>query len=1090
MSKIKAKHIQGSGGGGGKGGGGGTAHIPVESADSLQSKAFAQVMDLVCEGEIEGLVDGLKSVYLDGTPIENPSGSVNFTGVTFESRVGSQDQDYITQFPAVENEVAVGIRVTKTAEDDTGIVRTITNEAIDAIRVRISIPQLSYQNPSTGDLGGSEVEYFVELQSDGGGYNEIVRDIVIGKTTSKYERAYRIDLDGPGPWDIRVRRATLDSEEANLQNATVWESYTEIIDGKLRYPNSAISAMRVDASQFSSIPTRGYDVKLLKIQIPANATVRDDGSLTYSGEWDGTFQVAWSANPAWCFYDLLTNTRYGLGNFIDADLVDKWGLYTIGQYCDELVTDGFGGTEPRFLCNLYLQTRAEAFRVLQDMASIFRAMTYWAEGAITVVQDSPQDPAHLFTPANVVDGMFNYAGSSAKARHTVAVVTWNDPDNLYQQQVEYVEDQESIARYGIIETEVIAFGCTSQGQAHRLGRWLLYSERFQTETVVFKTGLGGSICRPGQIIQIADPVRAGSRRGGRVASATDSVVVLDAAIDVPPSTHTISLVLPDGTVETRQLLIVDGDTVTVATETEGSPFSAEAVNAAIWMIQSTAVDSQQFRVISVSESDEGTYEVNAISHNPDKFDAVENELTIEPRSVSALTSIPSAPAGLLITETLYAIGADVRTKVTISWNYVTGATGYLVQWQRDDGNIISMPETSLNEVEILNAEPGFYSVTVYAVNSIGKRSESSSGTKEILGRAGSPNEVSGFSLIPLAGVAYLSWTKSTDLDVLIGGFVRIRYSPDIVTPVWKSAVDITPALAGTATRAQVPLLPGTYMAKFVDSSGVASDDAATIVTTVPEAHALNVVETLTEHPLFEGVKTDCFITESFGGGLIMSPAGLVDDIPDIDEVVLWDFYGGVVAEATYEFNEIVDLGEKFTSRVTAAIECSAIDVTETIDERIDPIDEWVDLDGDFIDQVNGELFVSTSDDGVEYSVWKRFFVGEYAARYFKFKLVMTSLNPAYNFLVSGLSVEIDMPDRVVNVSMVSSGAGVYNLVYDEAFNDVPAIGITAHNLNTGDFWEITNNTREGFDIEFKDSADAAVSRTFDVLAKGYGRQLS
>lgn len=1081
----KQPTVHGSGGGGGKGGGGGSAHIPVEATDSLQSKAFAQVMDVVCEGEIGGLVDGLKSVYLDGTPIQNPSGSYNFTGVTFESRVGTQDQDYITQFPAVENEVSVGIQVVKSDVSDVGVIRTITNEAIDAIRVRVSLPALTYQNPSNGDLGGSEIEYFIERQSNGGGYVEIIRDIVIGKTTSKYERQYRIDLSGAGPWDIRVRKVTLDSEVSNLQNRLIWESYTEVIDGKLRYPNSAIAAMRIDASQFTSIPTRGYDLKLLKIKIPSNATVRADGSLTYTGTWDGTFQIAWSANPAWCFYDLLTTARYGLGAFIDADLVDKWGLYTIGQYCDTLVNNGFATTEPRFLCNLYLQTRAEAFKVLQDLASIFRSMTYWAEGSISVIQDSPSDPAHLFTPSNVVDGLFNYAGSSAKARHTVAVVTWNDPTNLYQQQVEYVEDQEAIARYGIIQTEVVAMGCTSQGQAHRLGKWLLYSERYQTETVSFKTGLGGSVCRPGQVIKVADPTRAGSRRGGRVQSADANGATVDQDLSINPLTHTLSLVLPNGTVETKQMSALAGRRLDVS-----SPFSASAQYAAVWMIQSTEIDSQQFKVISISESDEGTYEVTALYHDPDKYAYVEDDLKIEAKTISSLTTIPAAPAGLAITETLYAIGADVRTKVTISWNYVTGATGYVVHWSRDSGNIFSMAETSLNEVEILNAEPGFYSVTVYALNSLGKRSEATSGTKTISGRAASPDNVTGFSLIPLAGVAYLSWDKSSDLDVLIGGSVRIRYSPDIITPTWKSCVDITPGLAGTATRAQVPLMPGTYMAKFVDSSGIASDDAASIITTIPEALALNVVETLTEHPAFGGTKTDCFVTADFGGGLIMNPAGLVDDIPFIDEVVLWDFYGGTIAEATYAFTSVVDLGEKFTSRVTAAIECSAIDITETIDERINLIDEWVDLDGDFIDQVNAELQVSTSDDNVTWSPWKRFFVGEYAARYFNFRMIMTSSNSSYNILIQSLSVTVDMPDRTINLSMLLSGAGIYNVVYAEPFKLVPAIGIMAHNLNTGDYWAISNNTRTGFDIRFKNSGGSDVSRTFDVLAKGYGRQLS
>ncbi len=1078
------KNIKGSGGGGG-GGGGGAAHVPVEDSDSLQSKAFALIVDLLAEGEIEGLVNGLQSVYLDGTPIENPSGSQNFSGVQFSTRNGTQDQDYIPEVSLIENEINVGIQVIKTLIDDTGVVRRVTNASVDAVRIRLGIPQLTESDSGSGDLHGSELTYFIELQSNGMGYNEVTRDTIIGKTTSKYERAYRVELEGPGPWDIRVRRETIDSTSSNLNNKLFWESYTEIVDGKLRYPNSALCSIKVDSSQFSNIPTRGYEVKLLKIKIPINATVRDDGSLTYSGDWDGTFQTAWSANPAWCFYDILTNTRYGLGGFIDPALVDKWALFSIGQYCDELVDDGFGGTEPRFLCNLYLQSREEAFKVLSDMASIFQAMSFWAGGTISLVQDSPSDPVHLFTPSNVQDGLFNYMGSSAKARHTVAVVTWNDPANLYAQAVEYVEDQDAIARYGIIETEVTAFGCTSQGQAHRLGRWLLYTERFQTETVTFKTGLNGAICRPGDNISVADPVRAGTRQGGRIVSATIDTVVIDQTIDVPPLTSTLSILLPDGTVETRTLSIVDGNTLTVS-----ASFSDAAQNAAIWTVQSLEVESQFFKVISVLESDDGTFEIAALAHDPRKYDAVENNLKLEPRNISNLTLIPSAPLGLMLTETLYAVGTDVRTKITISWNSVPNATSYVVQYFRTGGNIIVLPETSTNEVEILNAEPGFYTATVYAISSLGQKSEPATATKQIRGKTAPPSDVTNFSLFPMANIAYLSWDKAQDLDVLIGGSVRIRYTPDIGDPIWKNAVDIVDALAGTSTRAQVPLLAGAYMAKFVDSSGIASDHEVIISTTLPAPLALNVVDTETESPTYPGVKTDCFVTTSFGGGLAMVPGTPIDDWGLIDDVVLWDFFGGVIPEATYEFLNIVDLGETFTSRVTAHIKVDAIDITETIDERTDFVDDWVDLDGDFIDDVNAVLYVATSLDGMTYDVWKPFFVGDYAARFFKFKLVMSSYNVAHNILIKELSVTIDMPDRVFTFSGLISGVGAYTVTYDEPFNAVPAVGITAHNLNSGDFWTISSNTRSGFDILFKDSGSSPVSRTFDVFAKGYGRQLS
>jgi predicted phage tail protein len=402
-------------GGGGKGGGG-SARVAQEAPDSLRSKAYARVVDLVCEGEIEGLAAGLQSVYLDDTPIQNPDGSYNFTGVTLETRPGTQQQSYIPGFSSVENEVAVGVE----CKANQPVVRTINDPDVDAVRIKVSIPTLTLQDTTNGDLNGTSVSYAIDVQAHGAGYVQILADTVSGKTTSRYQRSYYIPLTGTGPWDVRLRRITADSTQTSLQNKTFLESYTEVIESKLRYPNSALMALRVDASQFTSIPRRSYDLKLLRVRIPSNYFPE---TRSYAGVWDGTFKVAWTDNPAWCFYDLVTSTRYGLGSFIPESQVDKWALYRVARYCDELVPNGLGGYEPRFTCNLYLQSREQAYKVVQDMASIFRGMAYWSGGAITVTQDAPQDAVYQFTAANVIGGEFAYQGSSARARHTVALVS-------------------------------------------------------------------------------------------------------------------------------------------------------------------------------------------------------------------------------------------------------------------------------------------------------------------------------------------------------------------------------------------------------------------------------------------------------------------------------------------------------------------------------------------------------------------------------------------------------------------------------------------------------------------------------------------
>lgn len=1085
----KPKQIRGSGGGGG----GGSSHTPVQFPDNLQSSASAQICDLLGEGEIEGLVNGLKSVYLNETPLQNADGTYNFQGVAINTRNGSQDQTFLPigrpaqidnadfdGFNDVENEINVGTFVTHV----TPITRSISNPNVTAARVLISFPQLSFQDSSTGDLSGTEVEIKIYVQSNGGGFVQQAHDVINGKSMSKYQKSYRLTLQGGAPYDIRVERVTADAtDDVNTQNKTFWDSYTEIVEAKLTYPNSALVALRVKASQFSSIPQRAYDVKLLRIKVPTNYNPE---TRAYDGIWDGTFKVAWTDNPAWVFYDMLTTARYGLGNFITEDQVDKWTLYQIAKYCDELVPDGFGGMEPRFTCNIYIQTRAEAFKVINDLASIFRGMPFWSSGSITVAQDSPQDASYLFTPANVVDGLFNYIGVSAKSRHTVALVAWNDPDDFCRQKIEYVEDAEGIAQFGVIETQVVAMGCTSRGQAHRLGRWALYTEKYQSETVSFQTGLEAAICQPGQIIKIADPVRAGIRCGGRIVSSDISSIVADGDIPLSISNSLmLSVMLPDGTTEERPVAGIEGREISVTGE-----FSQAPQAQGIWILSNANVEPQYFRVISVAESKSGVFDVTAIAHNPDKFQAVDQGTVLETRSISLLSDVPDSPTDLQVIETLYAVGKDVRAKITVTWKMVDHAASYVVNWKRDNQNTIMVPETTANDVEILAAEPGQYQFWVYAVSAVGKRSVAAQISKKIQGKIAPPASVQNFSLIPQAGMAYLSWDQSVDLDVLVGGFVRIRYSPDIETPVWKDSVDITEALPGITTKAVVPLLPGAYMAKFIDSSNVPSNEESIIITTIPTALNLNVIETITESPAFAGEKTAMEYREDFDG-LTLASTFLIDDIGPIDEIAAIDFLGGVNSEGEYLFANGLDLGGVYSSRLTANIAASAIDVTDTIDQRFDNCDDWLDLDGDFIDDVNAVVYLRSTLDDPEadptWTEWKPFFVGEYTARAFQFKVIARSNNAAHSIVINSLSVVIDMEDRTENLAGLTSPASVYTVTFAAPFKAAPAVGITAHDMISGDYYVISNKTNSGFDITFKNQAGDAVARTFDVLAKGYGR---
>lgn len=503
-----ANDIRVHNGGGGKGGG----HTPIEAPDNLKSKSYAEVLDLLCEGEIVGLVNGTKSIYINDTPVQNTDGSYNYTDFTYIFRNGTQTQDYIPGFDTAESEQA-GPGVIKKAIPKTV---SIVDPTVDRVRVTLGIDGLvKYED--NGDTNGSSIQYTISINKNGGSFTEVVKRTITGKTTSKYQISHIVVLPRffeTDSFTIKVTRITDDSTTLKLQNGLYFDSYTQIVDTKLRYPNSVLCGIKISSEQFTSIPKRGYHVKLLKVKIPSNYNPE---TRVYSGIWDGTFSYAWTNNPAWCYYDLITNERYGLGEYIGADHIDKWSLYTIAQYCDELVPNGFGGTEPRFSLNAYIQTREDAIKLLMDIASSFRGMVYWSGSTITLAQDSDSsDPILQFTNSNVINGLFTYSGASRKVIHTAALVSWNDPEALYEQKIEYVEDREAIQRYGYNPTEIVAFGCTSRGQAHRAGKWILYTEKVESNVVSFSTGLDSAYCKPGDIIKIFDETITGIQYSGRI----------------------------------------------------------------------------------------------------------------------------------------------------------------------------------------------------------------------------------------------------------------------------------------------------------------------------------------------------------------------------------------------------------------------------------------------------------------------------------------------------------------------------------------------------------------------------------------------
>ena len=783
---------------------------PVISPDSAQSKTFIKILYGLSEGEIEGLANGPQSIYLEETPLQNADGSLNFENVKVDFRNGTNDQEYIEGFPAVESETAIDVEL----KSETPWVRAFSNLDLDAVRLRLKWGPLRTQNATNGDVSGVTIEYAIDLQTDGGIWTEVLKTKISDKTSANYERAHRIDLPrADSGWLIRVRRLTPNSTSEYVSDKMYIEAVTEVIDAKLRYPNTALLGLQYDAETFGNVAKVAADTKGRILKVPTNY---NPATRQYVGMWDGTFKEAYSNNPAWIYYDICTVDRYALGDRLTPLMVDKWSLYRLAQYCDELVPDGLGGEEPRFTCNVYLQSAEGAFEILTKLAGVFRAITFWDGNSIICDADIPQDTYFTYTRANVIDGNFEYAGTRARDRHNVVKIAWDNPANHYKTEYEFVRDEKAIAEAGQVRIlEIDAWGCTSRGQAQRAGWWALKSEQLETRTVSFKVGLDGHIPQPGRVIDIADPLFAGRANGGRVSkiSADRKSITLDRDDVVAVAGDRLIINGEDGKAQTRIVQSISGRVVTVTHE-----FDAIAAQN-VWVIDAQDLATMKFRVISITQDESHQFSVTALQYNPAKFDAIDKGAYFDEVPISIVNPTIQDPVTdvVITSESRIDQGINVATMI-VSWSQAKGAVNYQVEWRKDDGSWIKLPVTGNNSVEVPGIYAGQYQARVTAISAFDIASLPVYSTlTELSGKQGFPPKL---AFIQATGILFgikLDWGFPA-AGALDTAYTEIQVSPDGTSNIAQLGLFAYPTTTHTLQGLQ-PNLTQFYRGRLIDRIG-------------------------------------------------------------------------------------------------------------------------------------------------------------------------------------------------------------------------------------------------------------------------------
>ena len=1107
---------------------------PTRTPDTLHSRQFATFLDLVSEGEIEGFASpskegltkgttaynnaALKDVFLNNTAVlkstassSNPNTTdFNFQNVGFTPRFGTANQTHIPGIESSESTTAVGVVVTNASP----VTRTITNTSVDAIKVSITLPQLQ-RATDAGDLLGSSVQFKISVQYNSGGFTDVITDTITGRTADAYQKDYRVDITGAFPVDIRITRITADSTSSSLVDAFQWSSFSEIIDDKQTYANSAYLSLRIDSQQFSSIPSRKYRIRGVKVRIPG-AGANSSGTPTVDNAtgrivyptgyiFNGVMGAATYTNcPAMVLLDLLTNSRYGLGSHITDASLDLFSFVTASKYANTLVDDGLGGQEARFSCNVLLQSADEAFDLINDLSGVMRCMPIWSAGSMTITQDKPTDASYLFNLSNVLEDGFNYSGSDLKQRHSVVSVSYFNMDTQ-EIDFEVVEDSTAVSKLGVNLKQVKAFACTSRGQAARLGRAILFAEQNESEIVSFTTSIdSGVIVRPGSVIEINDPVRAGVRRGGRVNAATTTTITVDdtANTDLPTTNNpTISVIMPDGTVETKNITGISGAVVSV-----DSAFSTTPNVNTIWLIQDTTVVAQKFRVIAVEEQDEVNYTISALSYVPEKYAFIEDGTALPTRTVSILNQPVDPPNNVVANEKIVVINNQAVAKLIISWQPITGVTQYQVNYRFNNGNYTSQTVSS-PDYEIFNTEKGVYEIQIFAYNAALEISATSSDiTFNAVGKTAVPANVQNLTAEPISDkLIRLRWDLSTDVDVTHGGRVYVRHSTDASgAATFSNSVDLIEALAGNTTEATVPRLEGEYLLRFADDSGILSASSTSIILDLPDTQGSLLAQTRredTDSPKFQGTKTNVAF-DATTNSLNLVGGGNFDDITDFDAVSSLDDFGGIVPLGTYDFASTLDLGGVFSVDLQRHFLTEGFLPSNLLDAR-GLIDDYTDFDGTEATAVNAELLVRTTQTDPSgsptYTAFQTFANGTYKARGLQFRAKLTSSDPAQDIKVTQLGYTATFQRRTEqSATAISSGAGAKAITFDKAFftgtsalngvnSSLPSIGITAQNMASGDYFEVTSVSGTGFTVHFKNSSNASISRNFNYSAVGFGK---
>jgi len=960
--------------------------------DALQSKQFQTLIELLGSGEIEGFpsatgskgstqynTSALKDVFLNGTQVLQQAAGTspndedfNFRNITFEPRFGTSDQTAIAGISETESETSVGVTVTQS----TPVSRQITDTNIDAVRVTLGFPTLQ-KFEDNGDINGAEVALTIQTIENDGTTTTVITDTVKGRTASTYFRDYKINLPSGTsfPVTIRVNRTTADSTETTLQDSFQWSSFTEIINESRAYANFAHVALRFDAETFPNQPRRMYRIRGTKIKIPHNGTVRADGSISYSGTFNGTFKTdkEYSNDPAWVLYDLLTTSK-GFGDHIAESSLDVFSFFSASQYASEQVDDGAGGTEARFSCNVVLNSQRAAYDTINNLAAVMRAMPFYSAGAVNISCDKPTDASYIYNLSNVSEAGFSYSSASKDTKYTVVNVSYFDNET---QEVDYetVEDTALQTKYGIVTKNLSGFACTSRGQAARLGRWFLYTQNNEAETVTFTASLeSGTIVRVGTVINIADPMRAGVRRGGRIKTGVSTTqIIVDDQNNTDLATSgsaTLSVILSDGTLETKTISDITGATITV-----DSAFSSVPQTNSVWVIENTSVELQTFRVVSVTEQELLNYQIVAVVHDPNKYAFVEDGTALPARTITTLTALKDAPSSLQGTEQIVVLNNRAVSKLFIQWQPVSGVTEYMVQYRFQNENFISERITR-SDFTIFETLNGTYEVRVFSYNALGKPSTNPATTTfTTVGKTALPADVQNVQIEPLSDqFVRLRFDKSTDVDVIHGGNVVIRSSNLTTGATFTNSVDVLPQLSGNISESIVPnIVNGTYHLKFRDDGGRLSsgDASAVLIETSPNTlPKLTVLEDREDQdsPPFQGTKVDCFFSDDVNG-LVLGSLITLDSESDFDAIADFDFLGAVdITGGSYSFANTLDLGGKQPLRLRRHFVTQGFYPNDLFDKRTANVDTWTDFDGTTAVDVNAKLLVATTDSDPDLSV--------------------------------------------------------------------------------------------------------------------------